>query len=117
MRTLPEGDLRVWARRILETLQTWEVKGESEGLSAEWTERGRRRFESSIPLYEAVRSLHILKCQVIGFVRERAFPQNSLQLYAQEELERSIGRFFDWLLYHIAFGYERARSELALLGT
>ena len=115
MRKLPENDLRQWTRRILEALQSWELHGENESLATEIDELGRRRFESGVPLYEAVRSLQILKRNVTGFVREHSFAQNTLELYAQEELEHSIGLFFDWLLYHIAYGYERARNRFALL--
>jgi hypothetical protein len=31
-----------------------------------------------------------------------------MQLYAEEELEHRVGRFFDILVYHLVKGYESA---------
>ena len=115
MQELSDPELVDWARRILEALKSWELTGGEESLAIEYNELGRLRFERSVPLYEVVRCLHILKFRVIGFVRDNAFAQNALELYAQGELEHHVGLFYDWLLYNVARGYEQARRRAALL--
>ena len=116
MQKLSDPDLLNWAREILVALKSWTLAGEDERLAIQYNELGRVRFENSVPLYEVVRCLHILKLRVTGFVRDHAFAQNALELYAQEELGHNIGLFFDWLLYTIARGYEEARQRAAVPG-
>ncbi len=69
---------------------------------------GKERFEESIPLDESVRALTITKDKMIDFVHEHGFAKTSMDLYAEEELERRIGRFFDTLTIHMVRGYETA---------
>src|SRR5579863_6562409 len=114
MQKLSERELVNWAHGILDALKSWELAGEDENLALESNDMGRLRFESAVPLYEVVRCLHILKLRVIGFAREHAFAQNTLEIYAEQELEYRVGLFFDWLLYHVALGYEQARRRAAL---
>ena len=114
MQKLSDLDLLNWARGILVGLKSWPLTGEDGRLEIQYNELGRVRFENSVPLYEVVRCLHILKLKVSGFVRDHAFAQNALELYSQEELEHNVGLFFDWLLYTIARGYEEARQRAAV---
>jgi hypothetical protein len=116
MQKLSDLDLLNWARGILVALKLWTLTSEDGRLAIQYNEVGRVRFENAVPLYEVVRCLHILKFRVIGFVRDQAFAQNALELYAQEELEHHVGLFFDWLLYTIARGYEEARQHAAVPG-
>lgn len=84
-----------WARGILEALKSWALAGGDGSRALEYNELGRLRFQRSVALYEVVRCLRILKTRVIGFVRDHAFAENALELYAQEELEHQVGLFFD----------------------
>jgi hypothetical protein len=113
MHKLSEEELLNWAHSIVEALKSWEVGGEDESLAVKYNALGRLRFESSVPLYEVVRCLHILKLRVIGFIRDHAYAQNTLEIYALEEFEHRVGLFFDWLLYNVAVGYEEARRHTA----
>ena len=114
MQKLSDPDLLSWARGILVALKLWTSASEDGRLANQYNQVGRVRFENAVPLYEVVRCLHILKFRVIGCVRDQAFAQNALELYAQEELEHHVGLFFDWLLYTIARGYEEARQHAAV---
>jgi hypothetical protein len=53
--------------------------------------------------------------RVLDFVEEHVLTKNSLELYAEEELDRRLGRFFDFLTYHMVKGYEHALREDAAL--
>ncbi|HXI39320.1 MAG TPA: hypothetical protein VNH19_13080 [Candidatus Limnocylindrales bacterium] len=113
---LSDVELQRWARDILNALQRKALGNDDETLAREYQGLGRLRFETSVNLYEVVRCLHILKIKIIEFVRNRGFAQNSMEIYAQEELEHCIGLFFDWVLYNIVRGYEDAQQCSARLG-
>lgn len=57
---------------------------------------------------ESVRALFIIKDKMIDFVDEQALTKDSFELYAEEELEDRVRRFFDDLVIHLARGYEAA---------
>jgi hypothetical protein len=104
----PEGELKEWCRQILENLGYWLAATQGEELKRRYEVLGRLRFEESIPLHEAVLRLHILKDKIIDYVHKQSFPLTSIQLYAEEELEHRVCRFFDAAVYHVVRGYEDA---------
>lgn len=108
MAKLPDSELRDWARGILKSLESWPGPNQDKKLAKRYEELGRRRIEESVPLHESVRGLHILKWKIIEFVRNQGFGPTSVDIYSEEELEHRVSFFFDWLLYHIARGYDAA---------
>jgi hypothetical protein len=104
----PESDTRELVRSIVENLGYWLAAGKGEELKRKYEVFGRMRFEESVPLHEAVLRLTLLKDKMIGLVHEQGFPETALQLYAEEELEHRVCRYFDALVYHIVRGYEEA---------
>jgi len=111
MAGLSDQDLRDWVHTILSFLLSWPTANLNKIMAARFQELGRRRFEESIPLQEAVRCLHILKHVLFDFTRSRGFAQNAIEVYAQEELEHEVGLLFDHLVYAVVRGYEEARSR------
>ena len=110
MRTLDHEDLPRRAKELLENLGQWLVAKDPE--IAGWSESlGRARCERSIPLHELIRALQIVKSRLIEFTRE-GMAETAMQIYAEEELEYRVGRFFDEVIYHSAKGYESAMREL-----
>jgi hypothetical protein len=107
MRELPLSELRTWAQGILKNLACWRASDHEAGQHYE--RLGRQRFRESVPLHEVIRSLHHLKRKLIDYTREEQFPQTSVELYAEEELQHRVSLFFDYLLYHVARGYEEAQ--------
>jgi hypothetical protein len=105
---LPDAQLREWCQLVLENLQLWLPSGGEEEIRRRYEAMGGDRFEESIPLHEAVLRFQLLKNTVIDFARQDAMPVNSMQLYAEEELEDRLGRFFDALVYYVVCGYEKA---------
>ena len=104
----PEGELKEWCQGILANLGYWLAATKGEELKRRYEVLGRSRFEESVPLHEAVLRMFILKEKIIDFVHQQGFAVNSMQVYAEEELERRVGRFFDAMVYHIVRGYESA---------
>jgi hypothetical protein len=115
----PDLDLREWCREILEQIGILMSARKSEDVQRRFEILGKMRFEENIPLHEAVLRLHILKDEIVGFLHERGLPMTALQLYAEEELEQRIGRFFDECVYRVVRGYEhaiRVEQRLAAAG-
>ena len=111
MRNLQELELRGRGRQILAQLGKW--LAEDEEIAREYEHLGGTRYEESIPLHESVRALYLVKNKLIDFVKEQGVKRDSMELYAEEELERRVDRFFDELVIHLVRGYEGAWRRAA----
>ena len=105
---LPEVELRERGQEILKNLGNWLAYGNEGKLAREYEAIGKARFEESVPLHESVRGLCLIKDKMIDFVDDQGIDQDALSLYAEEQFERRIGRFFDLLVIHLTHGYEKA---------
>jgi len=108
LRTVTEGELRRRSNSIVKNLGHWLVGKNQEEMAKEYEAVGKRRFEEDVPLHEVVRALFFIKDKMVDFVGEQGFNLDALTLYAEEELERHIDRFFDVLVIHLVRGYEVA---------
>lgn len=108
MGKLPEKELRARCRPILKHLGSWLVNGMENELTKGYDALGKAYFKESIPLQEAVRTLCIIKDKMVDFALEQGVRESFLELYAEEELEHRLGRFFDLLIIHLVCGYEAA---------
>ena len=103
-----ESELRDWGGVVLQNLGHWLTARTADEIGLRYEELGRKRFQEGIPLHEAVRCLAIFRERVLDFVEEHVVSKSSLELYAEEELDRHVGRFFDVLTIHMVKGYEIA---------
>lgn len=112
-------DAQDWAQVLLENLGHWLHAENSVKLALKYEELGKIRFEEGVPLHEAVQALCILREKMLDYVEQHLLDKNTLTLYAEEELDRRLGRFFDLLMIHMIRGYERAlmRSTVVPLVT
>jgi hypothetical protein len=115
-RALVESELRDRAEILLHNLGHWLSAGEEKSLATAYEQLGELHYEEGVPLYEAVHALCILREQMVDFVEEHIDSKTSLELYAEEELDRRLGRFFDLLVIHMVKGYERALRHEAVDG-
>lgn len=113
---LPEAELRQWGRLFLEKLGEWLAGGKDEELGRRYEVIGRIRFEEAIPLHESVHALFLLKGKMIQFVQDQAEARTAMQLYAEEELEHRVDRFFDIMVCHLVRGYESALRRASHAG-
>jgi len=107
---LPESEVKETCRRILPRLGHWLVSSSEEELAQHYQRVGAERHSQRMPLSEAIRAMQIMKDATLDYVQDEFFVQSSVDLYAEEELEHQLGRFFDLLIYHLARGYEEAQS-------
>jgi hypothetical protein len=108
LRMLTEPELRRRGNMIVKNLGHWLVGRNQEEMAKEFETLGKRRFGEDIPLHEVVRALFIIKEKMADFINEQGFNLDALTLYAEEELERHVDRFFDVLVIHLVRGYESA---------
>jgi hypothetical protein len=113
----PEGELRQWCGDMLEDLGALLTAGRDEDVASRFRIAGRARFEQEIPLAETVLRFHLLREKIVGFIHERGLPSSALELYAEEELEERIGRFFDAAVYSVVRGYEEAMRRAARIAS
>lgn len=113
IRNLQDAELRERGRQILAHLGKWLAESREEELAREYEHIGKTRYEESIPLHESVRALYIIKDKMIDFVKDQGIKRDSMELYAEEELERRVDRFFDELVIHLVRGYEGAWRRAA----
>jgi len=109
---LSESELRGRSREILNNIGDWLEASRDEPLARRAEALGRERFEEGIPLHEAVLARFIIKEGLIEFVRDHAFVETSLQLYAEGEMEKRIADLFDRMIYYVVRGYEEAMREV-----
>jgi hypothetical protein len=106
--SLPDGELREKAREILQHLGDWLTASDEEQVAGRFERAGRVRFEDGIPLHEVVLAYIRIKDRTLEFIRDRGIGPDMVELYAEEEFEMHLGRFFDSLIYHLVRGYEEA---------
>jgi hypothetical protein len=112
---LSDTELRERGRPIVVNLGHWLSAGNEQELARRYEFIGRERSEEGVPLHESLHALLIIKHVTMDFVHEQGPTKCTMDVLAEEELERRVDAFFDVLVCHLAKGYEAAlRRELAL---
>jgi hypothetical protein len=115
IRKLPDSELRDRWQMVLRNLGHWLAAGKGAKLIRQYEELGRTRFEERVPLHETVRVLHILRNEMVDFLQEQGLVETTVDVYAEEEMERRVTRFFDDLVFHFVRGYEEAMKMAATM--
>ncbi len=113
MAKLPEPELREHCQEILKKLGHWLAESLEDEIAGHYQEIGRLRAAEGVPLHEAVHALHLLKGRMLDYIRDQGFAQTSVDLYAEEELEHQVGRFFDSVIYYLIKGWESSLKRSA----
>jgi hypothetical protein len=104
----PDSEISDACRRLLHNLGHWLVSSSEEEIARLYEKVGRDRHAAGVPLSESLRAVQLIKDATLDYIRDEAFVQTSVDLYAEEELELQLGRFFDLLIYYLARGYEES---------
>ncbi len=113
LKRLPELELHQRAQDIVRNLGHWLVASKEDELASYYEHLGRFRNQESIPLEVVVLAYLTVKAEMLEFVREMGMEKTPVELYAEEELEHAVGRFFDHVIYHLVRGYEEAQRSHA----
>lgn len=112
-RILLAPELREWREELIENLGHWLRFANEAELANRYEERGKRRFDEGIPLYDCVQALCLVRRKMVDFVDEQVANKDAMTLYAEEELVRRLARFFDVLIVRFVRGYEQAMRRSA----
>lgn len=102
---LPGEDIRQRAKDIANNLGHWMQRRNDQELVARYEWLGRKRCKEGVPLAEVVRVIQTIKTQIIEYAREQHLDYLPLEMHAETELVRALGRCFDLMLYAVAKGY------------
>jgi RsbT co-antagonist protein rsbRD N-terminal domain len=116
---IPAAELEQRVAALFLNLRKWIGNPEDDEVRKEYEEWGRKRFRQGIPLSEIIYFVILAKAHLRRFIREhgliafagdRVTPDELLpvQLYGIQELNYTVGEFFDRALYHLTRGYEAA---------
>jgi len=116
-RAVPTEDLEQRLFQILHHLGNWIGEPKAERVRDEFTEWGARRFDQRIPLSEIVYAIVVIKHHLRQYIRDNglvdaAFPLVDreyvlpMHLHSLQELNTTVGQFFDEALYRLTRGYE-----------
>lgn len=104
---LPESELNNVGKRVLKNLSHWLMDSCDSEIQQYYEDIGSNWHKAGVPLHEGVRAAHILRTRMMDFIREQGL-QSTLEVYAEEELEYRVARFFDCMVYAMVKGWEVA---------
>jgi hypothetical protein len=107
---MPESEVSKTCKRVVHNLGHWLASAPEEELGDNYEKLGRERCKEGMPLSEAIRGVQFMKEASVGYIRDQGF-FNTVDVYAEEELEHELGRFFDLLVFHLARGYELEHAD------
>jgi hypothetical protein len=118
-RAVKREDLEQRVFELLQHLGDWIGSPKADRVQSEFSEWGRRRFGQQVPLSEIVYAVIVLKQHLRRYIQENglvdaSFPRVEreyvlpMHLHSLQELNATVGAFFDEALYHLTRGYEAA---------
>jgi hypothetical protein len=121
-RAVGRDDLEQRVFNLLNHLGDWLGSPKAERVRAEFAEWGQRRFDQQVPLSEIIFAVIILKQHLRRYIRDNglvdaAFPRVErdyvlpMHLHSLQELNFTVGTFFDEALYNLTRGYEAAAKR------
>ncbi len=110
---LPESEAIEICRRLMRNLGQWVDSSAEDVVRDQYEQIGRKRCREGMPISEAIRAVQLLKDAAIGYIRDQGLTTEGVDLYAEEELQHELSRFFDLLMFHLARGYEQEQAGTA----
>ncbi len=108
---IQDYELGALGQDLLHHLGDWLSSGNGHDLAHRFERLGTVCYQKEIPLHQALRGMSLLREKMIDVAQEHMISNSSIELYAEEELERRLGRFFDRLTMRMAFGFEEAARK------
>ena len=112
--SLLDHELRELGQGLTLHLGNWLSTGNGHDPGLRCERLGKLCWEQQIRLEDALRGLYLLREKMLDFAQEQLISNSSIELYAEEELDRRLGRFFDRLAIHLARGFEQAIRQPAV---
>ena len=114
---LDPANLETRISALFYNLGKWIGDPDEKAVRAEYEEMGRDRFREGVHISELIYALLLSKQHLRRYIREYGLVDFAgdriaseellpLELHSIQELNYSVGEFFDRALYHLARGYE-----------
>jgi hypothetical protein len=114
--SIQEYELHGLGLDLLHHLGDWLSSSNGHDLALGYERLGKLCYEQQIPLHEALRGMSLLREKILDVAQEHMISNSPIELYAEEELERRLGRFFDRLNIHLVRGFEEAVRQPSTSG-
>jgi len=108
--SLPREELRHRVYNVYRNLGRWLGEKTDEMIKAMYTELGERRCHEGIPINEVVYALILIKYHLRDYIHSSGLVDSAVDLYQEQQLQRSLGQFFDKAIYYTVRGYEGAMA-------
>lgn len=114
-RALSDHEIRARAQDLAQNLANWLNQKDEAALAERYERLGEARFREGIPLNELIHKIILIKRVIREHATENNLASTPLEIYAEIDLLRTMAAFFDFVVYHVARGYEAAlRREMAM---
>ncbi len=110
--SLPRQELRHRIYNVYRHLGRWLGEKTDEMIQATYSELGRRRCQEGIPANEVVYALILTKYHLRDYIRTSGLVDSAVDLYQEQQLQRSVGQFFDKAIYYTVRGYEQTAASM-----
>ena len=102
------GSFRDDVEKLVRNLGQWLSGGNRPALAKNYEELGEECYQRGIPPHLLIRAVTLCKRRIQDFIRDQGHAESTVQIYAEEELELRVDRFFDYLVYWTVRGYWQA---------
>jgi hypothetical protein len=124
---VPLDELQPRLFEIVHHLGNWIGDPRSDRVREEFTSWGVRRFDQRIPLSEIVYAIIVFKQHLRRYIHDHglvdaSFPRIEgdyvlpMHLHSLQELNTTVGQFFDEALYYLARAYEAETNRVQRVG-
>jgi hypothetical protein len=107
-KAIQDCELNGLGHDLLHHLGDWLSTANGHDLARRYEQFGKLCFQQGIPLHEALRGMSLLREKMLDVAQEHMISNSSIELYAEEELDRRLAYFFDTLSMRMARGFEDA---------
>lgn len=108
---LAHSELYIRGYEVYHDLGRWLWEKSNQAVQAWYNDLGEKRCEEGIPLAEVLWALVLTKDHLFEYLGTCGLVDSAMELYQQQEFDRSIGHFFDRAVCYTAEGYEHHASE------
>jgi hypothetical protein len=121
LRRISRSELESRILRLYQHLGNWIGEPNDDAVRSEYEEWGKARAQQGVPLSELTYSMILTKKHLRKYIREHAnviFSGDAVtpgefvpvELYSIQELNYTVGDFFDRALYYLMRGHEQASA-------
>jgi hypothetical protein len=110
-RKISSEELHRSAAELYRNLGEWLLRKTADDVERRFRTIGTRRAGDGIGLDQFVWAVMTSRDHLLQFLRQEAFADSALELYAELELHRLLNQFFDRAVYYGILGYQKVAEQ------